>query len=278
MPLGASYTRVVQSVAGEHQSNDLPDVSVICATYQRPEFLRKQIDNFFAQSYAGKLEMLILDDSPEPSGYLFDLEYRKRGVKYYHMPEKRLTVGRKMQMMSTMARGSIIAVCDDDDYYAPRYIERMVEFLGDADFCTLSRWFAYSPADATFGYWETDVLRPAAYIFAPGEPVSRMPVSTEGWNPDVTGILWGYGFSYVWRKAVFPRVEIADITFDTVCWDWDFYTKLRDAGFRTVCAPDNEGLLVHILHPRSGSKMFPQYLLPEFMLADYFPDYVPLVV
>ena len=258
-------------------SADLPDVSVICPTYKRPQFLRKQVDNFFAQTYAGNLEMLILDDSPEPSAYLFGSEYRERGVRYYHMPEKRLTIGIKLQMMATMAKGSIIAVFDDDDYYAPRYIERMREILGDADFCTLSRWFAYSPADSTFGYWETDALLPAHYVFSPGQPVSRMPQSTDDWSADmVTAILWGYGFSYMWRKSVFPKVAIADITFGTACWDWDFYQKLKEAGFSTASAPDNEGLVVHILHSGSTTKMFPQYLLPEFMLADYFPHYTPV--
>jgi len=221
--------------------------------------------------------MLILDDSPEPSGYLFGSEYQERGIRYYHMPAKRLTIGNKLHTMATLARGQLIAVFDDDDYYAPRYIERMVEFLGDADFCTLSRWFAYSPEQRTFAYWASDTLSPAHYIFSPWEPISPMPISTNDWGPDwVTSTLWGYGFSYIWRKSLFPQVEISDITFESACWDWDFYQKVKSAGFKTTCAPDDEGLIIHILHSGATTKMFPQYILPEFMLENYFPLYTPV--
>ena len=223
--------------------------------------------------------MIILDDSPEPSGYLFDPEYRERGVRYYYMPEKRHAIGTKLRMMSTIAKGPIIAVFDDDDYYSPQYIERMMEVLGDADFCTLSRWFAYCPEQSTFGYWESDILGPAHFFFSPGQPISRMPMSAEGWNPEwVDSVMWGYGFSYMWRKSIFPRVDIDDITFEEVCWDWDFYLKVKEAGFQTVCAPDNEGLVIHIVHSGATTGMFPQYILPEFMLKDYFPLYTPVQV
>ncbi|WP_019926928.1 glycosyltransferase family 2 protein [Nocardia sp. BMG111209] len=259
------------------ESTDLPAVSVICPTYQRPKYLRRQVENFLAQTYGGALEMIVFDDSPEPSGHLFDPEYEERGVRYHHMPAERLTIGSKLQAMAKLARGQLIAVFDDDDYYAPQYIERMVRFLGDADFCTLSRWFAYSPEQRTFAYWASDILSPTHYVFSPWEPVAAMPISTDGWNPDwVIDKLWGYGFSYIWRKNTLPQVEIADITFADVCWDWDFYRKVKKAGLKAVCAPDNEGLIIHILHPEATTKMFPQYILPEFMLADYFPLYTPV--
>ncbi|MCX4092574.1 glycosyltransferase family 2 protein [Nocardia sp. alder85J] len=255
----------------------LPAVTVICPTYQRPNYLRRQVENFLAQTYSGELEMLILDDSPEPSAYLLGAEYRERGVRYLHMPAERLTIGYKLRTMASLARGGLIAVFDDDDYYAPRYLERMVEFLGDADFCTLSRWFAYSPEQRTFAYWATDTLSPAHHVFSPWEPITGVPIPTQGWNPDwVTSKLWGYGFSYIWRTSISARAQIGDITFDEVCWDWDFYQQVQNAGLKTVCAPDNEGLIMHILHPGATSKMFPQYILPEFMLGDYFPLYTPV--
>ncbi|WP_345498001.1 glycosyltransferase family 2 protein [Nocardia callitridis] len=254
---------------------DKPVVSVICPTYQRPAYIRQQVENFCAQTFGGGMEMLILDDSPEPSLFLDDSEYRERGIRYFYMPEHRLTIGKKLHMMSTLARGEIIAVFDDDDYYAPHYIERMVKFLGPADFCTLSRWFAYSPEQRAFGYWATDILSRTHFVFSPWESIR--PMMTDGWNEEwVTGVLWGYGFSYVWRKSVFPRVEIADITFADQCWDLDFYQKLKGAGFKTVSAPDTEGLVIHILHSGATTKMFPQYILPDFLLEKYFPHYRPV--
>ncbi|WP_416563147.1 glycosyltransferase family 2 protein [Nocardia testacea] len=249
-----------------------PMVSLVCPTYQRSSFLREAIRYFFAQDYGGELEMVILDDSPEPDHGLTDPKYVEMGIRYYHMPLKRLTMGTKMNLLTQLAQGDILVQYDDDDYYAPNYVERMVEFLGDADFLTLSGWFVYSTEHRSLFYWQADITSPEHFVVRPTEPVKS--VSTLEWDPSwTTGNMWGYGFSYVWRKSVFPTVVMPDVPDDGLFWDYDFYSRLERAGLRTVCRPDTEGIVLHILHPQSSTCQVPQWILPEFLVQKLFSGF-----
>ncbi|WP_067903791.1 glycosyltransferase family 2 protein [Nocardia vaccinii] len=249
-----------------------PRVSIICPTYRRASFLRRVVRDYLAQTFEGGLEMIILDDSPEPSDGLDAPWCQERGIRYHHIPGQRLTLGAKLNLMMQMARGEIIMEFDDDDHYAPQYVARMLEFLGDADFVTLSRWFCYDPGRKVFGYWSTDANSPVHFMLSPREPVE--PVSTRSWDrAAVEGNLWGFGFSYVWRKSVYPEVEIPDAPTECFHTDLDFTRRLQRAGFKTVAVPDNEGIVLHIVHPDSSARIFPQYVMPEFMVRTFFPGY-----
>ncbi len=249
-----------------------PRVTIACPTYGRPQFLRQLVEHYCAQTFDGGLEMVILDDSPERADFLDDPKYSELGIRYHHIPAERLTLGAKLNLLTQLARGEIIIEFDDDDYYAPQYVERMVELLGDADFITLSGWFCYDPGQHAFGYWSTDVISKTHYVLSPGEPIE--PIPTPGWDREfVNGFLWGYGFSFVWRKSVFPDVEILDDPVNGKCCDLDFALRLQEAGFKTLAVPDDEGLVLHIVHRGSSVRIFPQYLMPEFMIPKFFPSY-----
>lgn len=249
-----------------------PRVSVVCPTYLRSDFLRKVVQYYCAQTFDGGMEMIILDDSPEPVDFLDDDLCRQYRIRYIHIEKNRMTLGDKLNLMTQLARGEIIVEFDDDDYYAPQYVERMVEYLGDADFVTLSGWFAYDPENKGFYYWAQDVISPTHFVLSPSKPA--YPVSTTGWDSDwAYGNIWGYGFSFVWRKSTYPEVEVRGYPPEGYYCDLDFTLRLQRAGFKTVCAPDTEGIVLHILHPRSSVGMLPQYVLPDFLIEKYFPLY-----
>jgi hypothetical protein len=46
-----------------------------------------------------------------------------------------------------------------------------------------------------------------------------------------------------------------------------------NAGFQVRYAADVEGLVLHVMHQNNISRVFPQYLLPDFVLGKYFPGY-----
>ncbi|MEU2040656.1 glycosyltransferase family 2 protein [Nocardia niwae] len=258
--------------APPRDESPIPQVSVICPTYQRPAFLRSVVRCYCAQSFGGTTEMIILDDSPEPVDFLDEELCREHRIRYLHMPGKRMALGDKMNLLAQLSRGEIIVCFDDDDYYAPQYVERMVEFLGDADFITLSRWFAYDPANKLFCYWATDTISPTHFLLSPWEPFQ--PLSTKTWDRDwIHGNLWGYGFSFVWRKSTCADVPVRGNPPNGLVCDYDFSLRLQKAGRKTVCAADVEGLVLHILHAGSSVRMMPQYVLPEFLLAEFFPSY-----
>ncbi|RDI54543.1 glycosyltransferase [Nocardia mexicana] len=277
-PLRPATSRVEQLMPGIEPAIDgspVPRATLVCPTYQRPEMLRRMLEYYRAQRFDGGLELIILDDSPEPCLSTDDVTANEPSIRYFHLPGKRLTVGAKLNLMTQLARGEIIVEFDDDDYYAPYYVQRMVDFLGDADFVTLSKWFICDTARRTFWYWSTDELSSDHFMLSPWDP-PRM-ISTQGWDPSsIDGNLWGYGFSFVWRKSIFPEIEIPDDPAEGLCWDLDFSRRLQSAGFKTLAVPDHEGLVLHMLHPGSSVRMFPQYRMPESMIRTFFPDYPDL--
>jgi len=241
---------------------------VICPTYQRSAQLREMVECYRAQTFNGGLELLIFDDSPAPSEFLADEQYRDVGVRYIHRPD-RMSIGAKLNELMDLAHGDVLMRFDDDDYYAPAYVERMLELLGDNDFVTLSGWFAYSSNQEKFCYWETDVMSPVHFYLSPSLPFQ--PVSTASFAPDfVRTNLNGFGFATAWRRSVVDAVRFPDLDRGE---DGEFFERVVSAGFQAGYAADTEGLVLHLIHETNISRAFPQYVLPDFVLGKYFPGY-----
>jgi len=100
-----------------------PFVSVICPTYNRRDFLPNLIHQFNYQTYPQNyMELIILDDSPESNA---DIIPQQLNIKYTHLPEK-LILGKKRNLINSMATGDIIVCFDDDDYYSPDRVAHAV--------------------------------------------------------------------------------------------------------------------------------------------------------
>jgi glycosyltransferase involved in cell wall biosynthesis len=112
---------------------DLPPVSVVIATRDRPGLLERAVAHVLGQDYAGDLECVVVYDQCEPrdlaSGTLAVLAGR---------PDRRLTIttntrrpglpgGRNSGCLA--AKGDILAFCDDDDIWRPDKIRHQVELL-----------------------------------------------------------------------------------------------------------------------------------------------------
>jgi len=133
-----------------------------------------------------------------------------------------------------LARGDVLMRFDDDDYYAPAYVERMLELLGDDDYLTLSGWFAYSQVHGKFCYWETDALWPVQFVLSPHDLF--LPVSTAGLAPE--SVRWqvnGYGFASAWRRRVAERGAFPGP--GCTARMPAFVDALVDAGFARAMAP-----------------------------------------
>jgi len=100
-----------------------PFVSVICPTYNRREFLPSLIHQFNYQTYPQNyMELIILDDSLETN---LDIIPKQLNIKYTHLSEK-LILGKKRNLINSMATGDIIVCFDDDDYYSPERVSHAV--------------------------------------------------------------------------------------------------------------------------------------------------------
>lgn len=104
-----------------------PGVSVVVATRNRPELLRKAVTSILGQSYPGELECLVVFDQSEPAP-----------------PPARVPAGRQLRVLANIrkpglagarnagimaAAGTVIAFCDDDDTWRPDKLLRQVRLL-----------------------------------------------------------------------------------------------------------------------------------------------------
>ena len=71
------------------------------------------------------MEWIIIDDSDEPVGDLFE---GVECVKYFRYEEK-IKLGRKRNLMHEKSKGEIIVYMDDDDYYPPDRVTHAVDRL-----------------------------------------------------------------------------------------------------------------------------------------------------
>jgi glycosyltransferase involved in cell wall biosynthesis len=100
-----------------------PFVSVICPTYNRRQFLPNLIHQFNYQTYPQEyMELIILDDSPESNA---DIIPSQANIKYTHLKEK-LILGKKRNLINSMATGDIIVCFDDDDFYSQERVAHAV--------------------------------------------------------------------------------------------------------------------------------------------------------
>ncbi|HEY2900383.1 MAG TPA: glycosyltransferase family 2 protein [Polyangia bacterium] len=237
-------------------------ISVITPTFGREKFLPGLYRCFTEQTHPDR-ELLVFDDSPSPSAFFASL--RDPRVRYQHTPH-RLTIGEKRNQLIEQAQGELIAFFDDDDFYSPDYLRVLAGSLGEADLIKLAGWFALSVPDDALFFWDTSVNHPLHHKV--GEGASSFVTSNQ-FKPDfVAKNIDGYGFSYLFRRAVFGAARFPSKNFAE---DVAFLNDLRSQGKRVVHAQDTVGLAVHILHARNTSVIFPQYRLPVGISERLFP-------
>jgi glycosyltransferase involved in cell wall biosynthesis len=98
----------------------LPFVSCVTPTYERRKFIPHLLDIFRRQTYpVNRRELVILDDSKQSNQDIID-EFKKKypevEINYKYVTEK-LKLGKKRNMLNSMAKGEYIMYMDDDDYY-----------------------------------------------------------------------------------------------------------------------------------------------------------------
>ena len=242
--------------------------SIITPTSANRKIHFPSLYNCFKSQTYSNCELLILDDSPSKSEFF--LELNDPNVRYFHAKQG-MTIGDKRNHLVQMATGEIIIHFDDDDYYAPNYLEVIVEHLKEYDFVTLSGWYAYMPRYDFFCYWDTNQF--SKYFFDVQPKLEVRVLALEEDMPQeeehdwIESVLWGYGFSYAYRARVFDTVEFDSLNFGE---DFKFFEKVRAAGYKTTHFLDQEGLALHLVHDQNTSRILPQYSLPSFLMPQIF--------
>lgn len=240
-----------------------PKVSVIMPTYGRQHLFPLIYDCFAKQAYQNA-ELLILDDSAEPSRFFEG----RPGARYFYSTD-RMSIGAKRNFLIDKAEGEIIAHFDDDDFYAPNYLLTMVEQLKSCDMVHLTGWFVYAVSQKAFGYWQTDKQTGIQFVFQSGKPVGVIKGTKS-----TDSFVRGYGFSYAYKKDLWRRCHFPDRSHgEDYAWVLTF-----DKSTRVKSVIDDQGLVLHIIHASNTSRCFPQYIIPARLLFRLFgPDIGPYV-
>lgn len=107
--------------------DDIPEVSIILTTYNRPDALSRSIDSILSQSF-NNFELIIIDDGSEKDTKDVILKFKDDRIKYYRFknfgrPAKPRNEGIKR------ARGKYVAFCDDDDIWMENKIQYQINLI-----------------------------------------------------------------------------------------------------------------------------------------------------
>lgn len=244
-----------------------PQVTLITPTENRPHSLRAVYGHLTAQKGC-RWVWRIWDNSPTADGFFQNLSDPR--VIYIHDPQP-LTVGEKRNRLIAAATTDLIAHIDDDDYYAPRYLKAMTAALKPgADLVKLGAFYLYDVRARLLAYWDLDVRE--GWHLRLGEAELASVTIPEGRGEEAFGNnVWGYGFSYVYRRAIWQACPFEDVTHNE---DGRFIEAAAAKGFGLTHRPDTRGLCLHLLHGSNASNAHAQYVLPPFMLVGTFGEAV----
>lgn len=236
-------------------------VSIIVPTKDRA-WLHAGLLWVFRHQHCTDIELLVADSGAQGPSECFKACDDPR-VHYFWF-DRDIPVGAKRNFLAEKARGEVIVHFDDDDYYGPDYVTRMLSYLNDSDFVTLSGWYNRDVRTGDLFYWDTTCE--TDYVFTPGltTTVSTQPLLTRSATRANT---LGYGFSYAYRRHLWERNPFPEINFQE---DFRFVNGLGTrAAVRSV--RDTDCTVVHSLWEHTLSSCTPQYRLPEFLLAQLAP-------
>jgi glycosyltransferase involved in cell wall biosynthesis len=101
-----------------------PSVSVVVATLDRPDDLRTCLAALAAQKYAGRLEIVVVDNAPG-SGLTAPVVSGFAGVRLVREPRRGLSYARNAGFRA--AGGDILVTTDDDVTITAEWVTRLVE-------------------------------------------------------------------------------------------------------------------------------------------------------
>ena len=131
-------------------------MTVVVPTTERRHQMHSLLNHsFFSQIYpAAKLSMLVDDAPSSKRSPLADYWAASSRVHYRQSKTQHQPLGQRRNQQLDEALGRVVVHFDDDDFYGPWHIRRMVEYLlehSDARLVKLSGWFGALPRSVVSG-------------------------------------------------------------------------------------------------------------------------------
>merc|ERR1712232_1511026 len=138
-------------------------VSVVTPTTESRDIFHQQLWECFRRQTWPDKELIVVETyTTRPSNFFCELlakdEYTSElgpSVGLVHVPfEQHFSIGLKRNIGIHLASGRIIVQFDDDDLYAPEYIETMVKHLREKNFAavTLRTWYDFDVHSLKCGF------------------------------------------------------------------------------------------------------------------------------
>ncbi|HLZ89061.1 MAG TPA: glycosyltransferase family 2 protein [Puia sp.] len=106
-------------------------VSVVLGTYNGEAYLREQLDSVLSQTYS-HLEIITIDDGSTDGTVGILREYAARDTRIrVIVNERNLGFIRNFEKGCSLSTGHWISLCDQDDYWMPDKVEKMVNAIGE---------------------------------------------------------------------------------------------------------------------------------------------------
>jgi hypothetical protein len=209
-------------------------VSIVTPTMSSRQQYHEQLwECFQAQDWPDKELVVVETYQTSPSAFL--AEKAKECKQFVYLAIRRdadedFTVGLKRDMTLHLASGQYIVNFDDDDVYAADYVSVMVREMQSKglEALTLSAWHNFYCRTGRCGFSDADC-----------------------WDTmdqeELDEVLYGYGFSYVYKRSVallfpYPNIDFAE--------DAPFLLKLKDVlgKHKVALKKDDAGICMHIMH------------------------------
>ncbi|GMH83829.1 hypothetical protein TrVE_jg3528 [Triparma verrucosa] len=225
------------------------EIAVISAT-NRKWSTSNVYHNFKRQKWRNK-KLIVMgeDDSPEWE----DIQRRDSRVTYFYQRNHRgeeLSTGLKIKAaLNRVNEDSLVAIFDDDDFYAKDYLTFMEGQLRKegADLVKLQNW-----------------------DFFDGVPIEGLPnykgtkLVGEFWELDLKiatehQAIFGYGFTYFFKRSVALKGKFAT-KHGRSGWDSTWTQSLEDLGFNLKPVRGKPHIVIKIQHGSNASLQMVQYV------------------
>ncbi|PZU51439.1 MAG: hypothetical protein DI561_16950 [Thauera sp.] len=211
-----------------------PEVSIVLPTHNRPRLLEEAINSLLAQTYSN-WKLFVVDDASEPPAEATQ--------------DSRITILRNVNSTGGAAaknigiehsQGEIVAYLDDDDLYAPMYLETAVRFLNNhPDFDLVFMGVSWFGERGEAGEKAYQHAMASLFDAAPPEPIA----DDEFFFPNdklfealLRTVPMAFQRPVVRRSAL---RKIGNYQTDVLLWDSDWAIR---AALRANCALINSGL------------------------------------
>ncbi|MBS0251205.1 MAG: glycosyltransferase family 2 protein [Proteobacteria bacterium] len=249
----------------------MPKISIITPTKDREAYLLGIWASVKSQTIS-EIEWLVHDSSPEPSAFLQGIAAENPWVRYLRDPDPAnpMMLGAKRNALVAAAKGDYIIHFDDDDYYAPTYIEEMCSLMArqKADIVKLFGFYLFHELTGTYWYWDLERAFPVHYMLVGIRDFFPMGVKQVNRNDE-----WGYGFSYVYHRKVW---EASPFPNDKTHGEDQPFANAAIAKFSHAGMQDPGFLSLHVIHTANTSVSYPQQYLGHEFGQEHFPGFTPL--